>query len=176
MPKHIILIATLLAIPIAASAEAPENKNKSSKAKIEKEIDYDAYYKKAGELSSLRKERTIGVNKLLEMKEDKKTIILDVRSKISYECSHIDGAINIPYSDIKEGTLKSIIPNKDTRVIIYCDNGIEEMITRVMPLSMQAFPLIYQLGYQNIYELESSIRSKPEDLKKLPLKGSKNCE
>lgn len=170
--KYIALIIAALFIPIAASAEP--------KAKIEKEIDYEAYYKKAGELNSLRKERTIGVNKLLEMKEDKKTIILDVRSKLSYECSHIDGAINIPYSDIKEGTLESIIPNKDTRVVIYCDNGIEEMITRVMPLSMQAFPLLYQLGYQNIYELESSVRSKPEDRKKLPLKKNDkykgNCE
>lgn len=50
-------------------------------------------------------------------------IIIDVREPQEYARSHVQGAINIPPSDIMDGAKKLADVPKDTELILYCRSG-----------------------------------------------------
>lgn len=64
-----------------------------------------------------------------------KGVLVDVRDKIKYDTSHIEGAINISYRDIQNG--KFNLP-KEKIIVLYCDRG---------GLSMTAARYLSGLGY-----------------------------
>ncbi len=155
---------------------------KKSSKNSDKHISYEEYYSEALKLNKIHAERVITPEKLLEMKKNKEAIIIDVRNKESYECGHIEGAINIPLTDITEKTLAKAAPNKESPIIIYCDAALETFMTRKIALTTKTFPLVYQLGYENIYELQEGLKS-VDQLISLPfiiddkkLKKGKGCD
>lgn len=74
-------------------------------------------------------------------------IIIDVRSKNEYAEGHINGAINIPLSVIKEETNK--IP-KDKKVLVYCQSGSR---------SKKALKILENLGYTEVYNLKGGLEN-----------------
>ena len=56
--------------------------------------------------------------------EDKGTIILDARSSNRFEQLHIAGSKNLPFTDFTKETLKAVIPSKDSKILIYCNNNV----------------------------------------------------
>lgn len=71
------------------------------------------------------------------------TIMIDVRTKEEYESGHIENAINIPYDDINNKTLKK---QKNINIIVYCQSGNR---------SKTAANTLIKLGYKNVYDLGS---------------------
>lgn len=67
--------------------------------------------------------------------------IIDVRSKVVFEESHIVGAINIPMDDLKE-RMNEV--KKDLPTIVYCDRG---------KVSYAAQHLLWQAGLTPVYSL-----------------------
>src|SRR5262249_18021212 len=51
------------------------------------------------------------------------------------------------------------IPTKETRVVLYCDAALIPYPTRKLAASTQAYPLVYQHGYTNLYEVGELWRS-----------------
>lgn len=51
--------------------------------------------------------------------------LLDVRNRASYEMCHIDGAVNIPYSEL-DGDLDSLPVDKI--IVCYCARGGQSML------------------------------------------------
>jgi phage shock protein E len=53
---------------------------------------------------------------------EKGALLVDVRSKQEFQGGHLDGALNIPHTQIVEGLAKLGIP-KDQPVVLYCRSG-----------------------------------------------------
>ena len=49
-------------------------------------------------------------------------LLIDVRSVSEFESGHIEGALNIPHSDI-EALKEAIGPEQDRNVVFYCGSG-----------------------------------------------------
>ena len=101
--------------------------------------------------------------------------MLDARSAQRYGELHVLGALNLSFPDITIDSLAQAIPDKDTRVLIYCNNnfaGAERPFPAKMAsasLNLSTFVALYDYGYRNVYELGPNV--KLED-SKLPFAGS----
>lgn len=71
-------------------------------------------------------------------------VLVDVRGVEEYEKGHLEGAVNVPYSDI-HGMAKEIWKDLNTTLIVYCSTGKR---------SHQAIGSLELLGYENVYMLK----------------------
>lgn len=85
-------------------------------------------------------------------------ILIDLRSVDDYLQWHIKGAINIPATELTEEYLSGIIPYRDSRVVMYCDNNFR--MSRKVAITTMAYPVFKQLGYKNVYVLQSVVGGK----------------
>lgn len=76
------------------------------------------------------------------MDEDSSIIILDVRTPEEFELGHIQGAVNISHTEIKE-IIETAIPDKSKTILVYCRSGNRSAI---------ASNDLIELGYLNIYD------------------------
>ncbi len=122
-------------------------------------IDYAAFAKLAQDLEGYRAKRRLSEELFLQCSKLPNTIILDTRSAAKFAQIHVAGAKHLNFSDITEKSLAKVIPNKDTRVLIYCNNNFEgepvNFASKMRPaaLNIPTFITLYIYGYRNIYEL-----------------------
>ena len=93
----------------------------------------------------------LGLQGLLDLQKAGQVIILDVRSPQSHAMNHIKGSINIPLTDLTERTVTAVIPDKKTPVAVMCDFSL--FPTRMLAMTIQAYPVLKAAGYENIYRL-----------------------
>jgi len=86
------------------------------------------------------------------------TVVLDARSREKYDELHVKGAINLSFPDFTYVSLRTLLPDKRTRILIYCNNNFREVpafqakaITSALNLS--TFIALYDYGYREVYEL-----------------------
>lgn len=146
----LIAIITFIGIGLAASAqEAPGSA----------EIDFDGFMQLSGEVWEVREQRLLSLEDFNTMAAEPNTVILDARSRYAYDLGHIEGAVNLPFSDFTDAKLAEVIPDKDTRVLIYCNNNFTDdaepiPLKRIsLALNIPTFINLYGYGYENIYEL-----------------------
>lgn len=89
-------------------------------------VDFDAYADLVAIVRDHRKTHLITLVQFSEMSKEKNTIILDTRSDEMYKSKHVKGAIHLNFSDFTQQTLARIIPNTNTRVLIYCNNNFDK--------------------------------------------------
>lgn len=122
-------------------------------------IDMDAYVKSVKSAAEHRKSRRLSEADFIKMAAEKGTIVLDARSKDKFELLHIQGAINLNFSDITIASLAKALPDKDARILIYCNNNFknaEEPFPSKKPaasLNISTYITLYNYGYRNVYEL-----------------------
>jgi len=80
---------------------------------------------------------------VFELENDNSIILIDVRYSYEHYEQRIPGSISIPLDELEEKILTEI-PNKETRIFIYCQKGKR---------SIEAAELLIELGYTNIYNL-----------------------
>lgn len=67
--------------------------------------------------------------------------------------------MNLPFSDIAVDSLKTTIPDKDTPILIYCNNNFRNnelafaSKAPIASLNLSTYISLYGYGYRNIYEL-----------------------
>ena len=86
-------------------------------------IDMPGYLRVAGEAAAHRATRRVSEAEFIRMSREPGTVILDARSKEKYDELHVKGAINVSFPDIASSTLQSAIPERATRILIYCNNN-----------------------------------------------------
>ena len=134
-------------------------------------IDYDAFAKSVAEVRKLRETRRITEEEFIRMAAEPGTVVLDARSARLYRLRHIRGAVNLSFPEFTEATLARLIPTKDTRVLIYCNNNFrdlaESMPTKAFGASLNAptFVQLHTYGYRNVYELGPAITTATTNLK-----------
>ena len=122
-------------------------------------IDYVAFKATADQVGDLRESRRISERVFLRMAADPRTIVLDARSSEKFALLHVRGAKNLSLPDITAEELAKIIPSKDTRVLIYCNNNFLNE-PRAFPskaagasLNLYTINVLFAYGYFNVFEL-----------------------
>jgi len=77
------------------------------------------------------------------MDEGNPYTILDVRTEGEYESEHINGAILIPYNEIKNRA-ESELADKSALIFVYCQTGVR---------AAAACKTLVSLGYTNVYDM-----------------------
>lgn len=124
------------------------------------QIDYQGFLKQVQEVAKVREKRRISEDEFLRMMDDPETVVLDARSKRMYDLLHVKGAVHISLPDMTAEDLAKLIPEKDTRVVIYCNNNFKNEPMAFAPkapvasLNLNTYNTLYSYGYRNIYELK----------------------
>jgi len=122
-------------------------------------IDMKGYLAVANEAAVYRESRRVSEADFARMAAEPGTIVLDARSRERYDLRHIKGAINLSFPDIAIASLAAAIPDKNTRILIYCNNnftgdeGAFASKISIASLNLSTFIALYSYGYRNIYEL-----------------------
>jgi hypothetical protein len=133
-------------------------------------IDMAGYLRISMEAAQYRDVRRLSEDEFIRMSQAPGTIILDARSKQKYDELHIKGAINLSFPDIAIESLKQTIPDKNTRILIYCNNNFQNAegpFPSKLPsasLNLSTYIALYNYGYRNIYELGPLIDIKASKL------------
>jgi hypothetical protein len=122
-------------------------------------IDMDGFLRVASETAAYRESHRLSEDKFIRMSRVPGTVILDARSKAMYDLLHVRGAINLSFPDIAIASLAQAIPDKNIRILIYCNNNFTNLGTAFaskLPsasLNLSTFIALYNYGYRNVYEL-----------------------
>ena len=140
----------------AKPAQAPGN---AAQGLLNPAIDMAGFLRVSGEAANHRESRRVTEGEFLEMSGETGTIVLDARSKQKFDELHVAGAINLSFPDIAVETLAQTIPEKNTRILIYCNNNFrnaERSFPTKLPtasLNLSTYIALYNYGYRNLYEL-----------------------
>lgn len=89
------------------------------------------------------------------LEQDKKIILLDVRTPDEFSYSHLPNSKNIPLNKLDENAHQKL-GNRNKTILTYCQSGAR---------SKQATKLLYVYGFTNVYDiggLETFYKRKPQ--------------
>ncbi|MEM6655884.1 MAG: rhodanese-like domain-containing protein [Planctomycetota bacterium] len=181
---YLLLLSLVVLAPQAAWAAGKAGVPVNSKAvpagaDASPLIDFEGFVSVAREAARHRQSRRIGEAEFLRMSREKGTIILDTRSAAAFKRRHVAGAVHLNFSDITKESLANVIPNKETRVLIYYNNNFagdaDAFPAKAIraALNIPTFVTLYEYGYRNVYELKPLIDVKAS---KLPLTPQSTIE
>jgi hypothetical protein len=156
----------LLASLTAADNAKPPVRNPS--------IDMEGYLKVAAEAAKHRETRRLSEEDFIKMSQEPGVIVLDARAKNMYDLLHVKGAINLSFPNIDIESLNKTLPDKDARILIYCNNNFKNaplvFATKyaVASLNISTYISLYSYGYRNVHELGPQVDIKDS---KLPWAG-----
>jgi len=133
-------------------------------------VDFNAYEKLTAEVNAYRYQHLISLDTFLSWGQQKDVIILDTRSDSMYNAKHVKGAIHLNFSDFSQESLRRLIPNPKTKILIYCNNNFDGdqryFVTKAyvppskrigkpitLALNIPTYINLYGYGYRNVYEL-----------------------
>ena len=123
-------------------------------------IDMPGYLQVSREAAEHRASRLLSEEEFIRMSREAGTVVLDARSREKFDELHIKDAMSLPFPDIAIESLKAAIPDKGTRILIYCNNNFANAegpfpakIARAS-LNLSTYIALYSYGYRNVYELE----------------------
>lgn len=97
-------------------------------------------------------EKELSLEDFLKLKkEGKPLLVLDIRSKESFQKRHLKDSINLPLTDLTEKTLPQMAPDKNTPVVLLCDYSFAPV--RMIAMTLQGYPVLQASGYKTIYRL-----------------------
>lgn len=150
--KHLIwTVVAILCLMPAALAQKHDIPNPA--------IDMEGYLRTAKEAAQHRESRRLTEDEFIRISREPGTIILDARSREKFDELHINGAINLSFPDITVESLNRLLPDKNARILIYCNNnftGAEQSFPTkrvTASLNLSTYIALYTYGYRNVYEL-----------------------
>lgn len=143
-------------------------------------VDYDDFKNLVVNLEKRRAERLVSLDVFLEMAKGQNTVILDTRSDFRFNRKHLKGAIHLDFTDFTQENLLKLIPDTNTKILIYCNNNfngdpidfaskmakpaasLETQILSnrkpvMLALNIPTHINLYGYGYKNIYELDELV-------------------
>lgn len=152
--------AVMLAFAVGlVSATALAQEKPPAVANTSAQINYTGFRNLTGEVERYRADRLVTLADFQRMAREPNTLILDARSADAYARGHIDGAVNLPFTDFTDQTLRAALRDPNVRILIYCNNNFSNnaqpvILKRVeLALNIQTFINLYGYGYRNVYEL-----------------------
>jgi rhodanese-related sulfurtransferase len=148
-------------------------------------VSFDDFKGLVAEVETNRASRLIDLNTFLKMSKEEGAIIFDSRSDFRFDRIHLKGAKHLAFTDFTQDNLKKVIPNPETKILIYCNNNFDgnqtDFATKAFvpspksdtaaaaQFAAQAKPLmlalniptyinLYGYGYRNVYELHELVK------------------
>jgi hypothetical protein len=153
------IIACLIA---TAHGETPNDQPAGKDA-----CDFAAFLATAMEVEKIRTERMLSASEFADAMVKPGVIILDARGAEFYQKLRVKGAVNLPFTHFSVIALASIIPEKDTPVLIYCRNNLWDSPERrfeTLPPSRPNAGASVKLPYPDEYEPPEIPKSGPAGL------------
>lgn len=142
-------LALAVAVPVSAQSE-PANP----------QIDYDGFVELAIELAEVREAHRLPTEEFLKKAREEGALLLDTRSAAAFEAGHLEGAVNLPFSDFTSESLSEVIGEDTSRAIyIYCNNNfaddVRPVVAKKAPLALNipTFINLHGYGYTNVWEM-----------------------
>ncbi len=143
-------------------------------------VDYGDFKKLVAEVEKHRGERVIDLDTFLKWSREKKVVVLDSRSEFRFHRKHLKGAVHLSFTDFTQDNLAKIIPNPDTKILIYCNNNFtgdqvdfaskiaapglaqeNQILSNRKPLmlalNIPTYLNLYGYGYRNVHELHELV-------------------
>jgi len=152
--RPILLVSLLVLLLVSLPVCADENKALANPA-----IDMPGFLAVAKQAAGHRETRRVTEAEFIRMSQEPETIILDARSGEKFDELHVTGAIHLSFPDITIESLQRTIPDKSTRILIYCNNNFtnaESAFPSKLPaasLNLSTYISLYNYGYLNVFEL-----------------------
>ena len=149
--RRLIFLAFIALASAARADDPPELANPA--------IDPAGHQRLSAEAARHRETRRVSEAQFIRMSREPGTVILDARSRAMFDLTHVQGAINLSFPDIDAASLARTIPDKNTRILIYCNNNFTNMQLAFPSKRMEAslnlftYEALYIYGYRNVYEL-----------------------
>jgi len=146
-------VIALLILPLAAAQPTP----------VDPAIDMGGFLKVSASAAKHRETRRVSQEEFIRMSRQPGTIVLDARSKQRFDELHVKGALNLSFPDITIESLGKVIPDKNTRILIYCNNnflnapGPFPTKAPSASLNLSTYIALYNYGYRNVYELADTL-------------------
>jgi hypothetical protein len=140
-------LAALLAVPAQSNPQ----------------IDYPGFKALTISVEDYRRGRLVGWDAFAAAARQKGTLVLDARSASAYARGHIEGAVNLPFTDFTAESLAAVIGDPDRPILIYCNNNFSNDAPPVqlksvrLALNIQTFVNLVGYGYRNVRELNEVI-------------------
>jgi len=83
-----------------------------------------------------------------ELKSNSEYVLLDARETKEFKVSHIVNAINVGFDKFDSKKIATIVPDKNTKIVVYCSIGIR---------SETIAERLIKLGYKNVLNLYGGI-------------------
>lgn len=144
----VLALATLIAVPVCAQEAIPNRL-----------IDYGKFREIVTQSSEERESKRLTEAQFMAMMKEQGIVLLDARSESRYALRHIKGAINLPFTEFTEESLAAVIPSKDTKILIYCNNNFEGSPAAfaakapAASLNLSTYTSLKAYGYNNVFEL-----------------------
>ena len=139
-------------------------------AQADPAIDMPGYLQVSREAAEHRETRRVSEEEFIRISRETGTVILDARSRERFDELHVKGALNLSFPDIAIDSLAAALPDKNTRILIYCNNNFANAegpfpakIARAS-LNLSTYIALYSYGYRNVYELAPLIDLKASKL------------
>ena len=163
MCRRTLILAVLVACAVPALAQ------ENTKI-LNPNIDMAGYLATSREAARHREPRRLTEAEFIKMSKQPGTVILDARSRERFDELHIKGAIHLSFPDIAIESLERLLPDTNTRILIYCNNnfeGAEGPFPRKLmtaSLNLSTYVALYDYGYRNVYELGPQIEIRKSQL------------
>ena len=150
-----IAIALTVAPLWAAQPAAP--------APADPAIDMQGFLRVSARAAKHREPRRVSQQEFIRMSREPGTIVLDARSRQRFDELHVKGAIHLSFPDITIESLGKAIPDRKTRILIYCNNNFrnaEGPFPSKLPsasLNLSTYVALYNYGHHNVYELADTL-------------------
>ncbi|PKA14203.1 sulfurtransferase [Leptospira meyeri] len=159
MKQVVLILLMLVTIPVF-SESSKKKKQKSKPVPIEnKLIDYGEFKRIVNRSEGERETHRLTEDQFLKLMSEEGVVLLDARSENRFHLLHIRGAINLPFTEFTKESLAEIIPEKKSKILIYCNNNFEgnqEAFAAKSPaasLNLSTYNSLKAYGYESIYEL-----------------------
>jgi phage shock protein E len=160
-----ILLSSLLVITVLNLQAVESNPN----------VDFQGFMNDAQLAQKDHASHRVSEQQFITMQAEPNTIVLDARSADKYLMRHVVGAVSLPFTDFTQESLAKVLPNKKTRILIYCNNNFSGDETAFAgkggraALNISTLVALRSYGYTNVFELGEYL---DVNTTKLPFAGS----
>lgn len=158
LPTCLLPFALIAAPAIAADSQS------ASQQPANPQIDYAGFTRLVAELGPVREAHRLPFAEFLRRARSEGAILLDARSESAFRRGHIEGAVNLPFSDFTDEALARVIgDDPDRPIYIYCNNNFSDnrypVVTKRVSLALNipTFVNLHGYGYTNVWELADVI-------------------
>lgn len=156
-PRNLVLLLVALLLPFPGTV-APRAEEKP--ARIENpSIDMEAFLAVSRKAAAHRESHRVSEEEFLRLSREPGTVVLDARSREKFDELHVRGALNLSFPDISVESLGRLLPDRNVRILIYCNNnflGDPSAFPAKLPaasLNLSTYISLYTYGYRNVWEL-----------------------